>query len=103
MRNILIQGKILDNAIAVPRDAIREGNRIWLVNDDRLRIQPLEIVRADKDFAYVVSGVPDKANVVTSSLDVAIEGMDVRTEVDIRTDNERIGQHSGQSGNPEEN
>ena len=100
---VLIQGRILDNAIAVPRDAIREGNQVWLVNNNRLHIRPLEIVRADKDFAYVVTGIPDQANIVTSSLDVAIDGMNVRTEVDLTTNDEPGRQDSRPSGNPEVN
>ena len=100
---VLIEGKTLLDAVAVPRDAIREGNKIWLVNDNRLHIQPLEIVRADKDFAYVVSGLPNNANVVISSLDVATEGMEVRTEFDVTANDEQEKRDSGQPGDPEEN
>jgi hypothetical protein len=100
--DVLIQGKTLYNAVALPRDSIREGNNIWLVNDNRLHIQPLEIVRADKDFAYVVSGIPDKASVVISSLDVATDGMKVRTELDVTGDSEQEKQDNGLSSGLEE-
>jgi RND family efflux transporter MFP subunit len=76
---VLIKGKTLHNAVAVPRDAIREGDKIWLVNDNRLHIRTLKIVRADKNFAYVTSGIEDGAEVITSSLDVVVDGMQVRT------------------------
>ena len=76
-------------------------NKIWLVNDNRLHIQLLEIVRADKDFAYVVSGIPDKANVVISSLDVATDGMKVRTEFDVTADSEQEKQDNSLSSGPE--
>lgn len=100
---VLIQGKILRNAIAVPRDAIREGDNVWLVNNDRLHIQPLEIIRADRDFAYVVSGIPDQANIVISSLDVATDGMKVRTQFDVTTNDEQVKQDGEQSVGPEGN
>lgn len=74
-----IIGKVLKNAVAVPRDAIREGNKLWLVNNDRLHIQPLEIVRSDGGFAYVTSSVEDGAMMVVSSLDTVTDGMKVRT------------------------
>lgn len=77
---VLIEGNILKNAVAVPRDAIHDGNKVWVVNDGRLHIQPLKIVRADKDFAYALSGVDDKASIIVSSLDVIVEGMKVRTQ-----------------------
>ena len=77
---VFIKGKELKNAAAVPRNAIRSSNEIWLVNDGLLHIQPLEIVRADKDFAYVVSGVDDQSTIVLSSLDMVTEGMKVRVQ-----------------------
>ncbi|UCG47076.1 MAG: efflux RND transporter periplasmic adaptor subunit [Phycisphaerales bacterium] len=79
---VFIEGRTLKAAVAVPRDAIHEGNKVWLVNDGHLRIQPLEIARADKDFAYAISGVEDKAVIVVSSLDTVVEGKKVRTQLD---------------------
>ncbi len=88
---VLIEGRTLRNAVAVPRDAIREGNSVWVVNDDRLHIQALDIARADKDFAYVVSGLNDETYVVTSSLDVVVDGMQVRTGADAERTPEQNG------------
>jgi multidrug efflux pump subunit AcrA (membrane-fusion protein) len=75
-----IGGKTLAGAVAVPRDAIHGGNRVWLVDDGRLHIKELDIVRADKEFAYVTAGIPDSAEIVVSSLDTVVEGMQVRTQ-----------------------
>jgi len=79
---VFIEGKTLKNAVAVPRDVLHDSNRVWLVNDGRLHIQPLDIVRADKDFAYALSGVGDKAMIVLSTLDTVVEGMQVRTQIE---------------------
>jgi RND family efflux transporter MFP subunit len=79
---VMIQGKNLLNAVAVPRDAIREGNKVWVVNDDRLHIHTLKIVRTDKDFAYTNIGLEDKSQIITSSIDVVVDGMKVRTHSD---------------------
>jgi len=100
---VLIQGNTLRNAVAVPRDAIREGNQMWLVNGNRLRIRLLKIVRFDKNFAYVVSDVLDDANVVISSLDAVVDGMEVRTEADVATQSEKSGQNGNKPHEPEEN
>jgi RND family efflux transporter MFP subunit len=86
---VLIQGKTLRNAVAIPRDAVHDGNRLWLIEDNILRIKTLDIVRADKDFAYVVTGIEDKANVIISSLDVAVDGMKIRTEAVLTAGNEQ--------------
>ena len=75
---VLIAGKTLQNAVAVPRDAIRGQDRVWLVNENRLHIMSLAIVRTDKEFAYVTSNFPKKAVIVTSALDAVVDGMAVR-------------------------
>jgi RND family efflux transporter MFP subunit len=96
--DVIIEGRTLKDAVAVPRDAIRGGNQIWAVNDGRLHIRSLDIVRADKDYAYAVSGLGDKAEVIISSLDAAVDGMDVRTAEDAavaRSADEDANQPSG--------
>jgi RND family efflux transporter MFP subunit len=98
---VFIKGKELKNAAAVPRNAIRSSNEVWLVNDGRLHIQPLEIVRSDKDFAYAVSGVDDGATIVLSSLDMATEGMKVRVQAKIPTQNEQFIENESHPGGPE--
>ena len=100
---VLIRGNTLRNAVAVPRDAIREGNQMWLVNGNRLRIRLLKVVRFDKNFAYVVSDVLDDANVVISSLDAVVDGMEVRMEADLATQSEKSGQNGNKPDEPEEN
>jgi RND family efflux transporter MFP subunit len=75
---VLIEGNILKNAIAVPRDAMRNSNEVWVAKDGQLHIQPLDVVRADRDFAYARSGLDDGDMIVVSSLDMVIEGMRVR-------------------------
>jgi hypothetical protein len=85
----------------VPRDAVREGNHVWLVNDGRLHIQPLEVVRADKDYAYVVSDLQDGSKVVVSSLDAVVNGMTVRTDAEIESETEPVRQDSNEPAQPE--
>jgi len=100
---VLIQGNILGNAVAVPRDAIREGNQVWLVDGNRLRIRPLKIARVDKNFAYVVSDDLDKAKVVISSLDAVVDGMEVRLEADVTTQGGQIKNNGDQPDKQEDN
>jgi RND family efflux transporter MFP subunit len=100
---VLIHGNTLRNAVAVPRDAIREGNQMWIVNDSNsLGIRPLKIVRADKNFAYLVSDDLDGAKVVLSSLDTAIDGMKVRTKGDTKMSVVSVENIVDQSNKPED-
>ena len=98
---VFIKGKVLKNVAAVPRNAIRNSNEIWLVNDGLLHIQPLEIVRADKDFAYAVSDVDDGAIIVLSSLDIATEGMKVRVQAKIPAQNKQFIENESHPARPE--
>jgi hypothetical protein len=43
-----------------------------------LRVVSLDIVRTDREFAYITSGLPDGALIVTSALDAVVDGMAVR-------------------------
>ncbi|MGB2807037.1 MAG: efflux RND transporter periplasmic adaptor subunit [Sedimentisphaerales bacterium] len=79
---VLIEGKVLKNAMAVPRYAIHDSNKVWIVKDGSLHIEALDIVRADKDFAYAMARVDQNATIVTSSLDTVMEGMKVRTQLE---------------------
>jgi multidrug efflux pump subunit AcrA (membrane-fusion protein) len=97
---VLIKGKTLDNAVAVPRFALHNKNQLWVVNQDKLHITELDVVRRDKDYAYVTSGLKDGAVIVVSSLDTVTEAMQVRTEAaasakqappDARSDNKHRG------------
>jgi RND family efflux transporter MFP subunit len=75
-----IQGNVLKDAFAVPRDAIRGSNEVWVVNNNKLHIKNLDIIRADKEFAYITEGLSDKETIVTSSLDAVVDGMAVRVK-----------------------
>jgi len=79
---VLIEGKVLKNAMAVPRDAVHDSNKVWIVKDGSLHIEALDIVRADKAFAYAMARVDQNATIVTSSLDTVVEGMKVRTQLE---------------------
>jgi len=76
---LLIKGKILRDALQVPRYAIRSGNQVWVINEDRLRIKQVRIARQDKEYAYVVSGLDDNPAIVVSALEAVTDGMLVRT------------------------
>jgi len=55
---------------------------VWVAKDGRLHIRSLNIVRADRDFAYATSGLDDGDMIVLSALDAVIEGMSVRTQTE---------------------
>jgi hypothetical protein len=100
---VVIEGKVLKNAVAVPRDAVREGNKVWVVQEGLLKILTLEIARADKDFAYAVAGLDDEALIVVSSLDMVTDGMAVRTRGDDLAEAAQVTRDNNAPGETEAN
>lgn len=75
-----IDGKHYDRIFVVPRSALRQGAQVWTVNEEnRLQRKPIEILYKGKDVVYVKGGLADGDNVVLSQLDIAVEGMKVRS------------------------
>jgi multidrug efflux pump subunit AcrA (membrane-fusion protein) len=74
-----IQGRTLERAVAVPRTALREGNRVWAMGTDgRLEIMEVKIVWSGKDYVYVTNGLTDGQRLVTSDLGTPVQGMALR-------------------------
>lgn len=74
-----IEGRKLDRAFVLPRDSLRPGNQIYIVDaDDRIRFREIELIRTERDRIVVGSGIASGDRVCTSPLDAAIDGMPVR-------------------------
>ncbi len=93
--DVAIQGKALEGVIAVPRHAMRELDGLWvaedlqpLADDPNRATEPLmrgklvkrtvEVIRSDRDRAYIGEGLAPGDAVIVSLLDVATDGMTVR-------------------------
>ena len=74
----VIQGRVVEDAVTVPRKAIRTNNKLWLVDEnDSLNIVSVDVISRNHQDA-VVLGVAGKQRVVTSALVMAVEGQPVR-------------------------
>jgi len=76
---VSLPGRILENVVAVPRRALDENNRVWLVRDNRLARQELSVVQADDEYVYVVSPPLAGALLAVEAPDGAVQGLVVRT------------------------
>jgi len=77
-----IEGKTLDNIIKVPRYTVHGANEIWVARAEKLYIEQIQVVRRDKEYAYVAGGLKDGDVIITSPLDTVTDGMDIRTQVE---------------------
>lgn len=74
-----LEGRHFDQYYTLPREALREGDVVWVVREDRLYVQPIEIIQEVEDTLYVLNGITDEGQVVTNMLNVVTDGMLVRT------------------------
>jgi RND family efflux transporter MFP subunit len=73
-----IQGRPYRDVVSLPRDVLRYGDFVWLVDKNRrLRKQPVSVIHKGKGVVYLGQGLRAGDLVVTTPLELAIEGMKV--------------------------
>lgn len=74
-----IQGRVVEDVFELPRAALRRGSEVLVIDDDnRVRFRRVEVLRSRGDKTWIRSGLAPGERVVTSSLEIATEGMQVR-------------------------
>jgi len=74
-----IDGGQIDDAFILPRIALRDNARIWVVDEnDQLQWKEIEILDRSEDHVIVRDGLMGGARIVVSPLSVAVPGMNVR-------------------------
>ena len=71
-----ISGRRQDNAIALPRQALRPENTLWLVDDDqRLQVLPVIVLQSDDKQVLVQGEFDGPVEVIISALNLFVPGM----------------------------
>lgn len=74
-----LQGLSVDDVVVIPRHLIRRNNKVLVAVDGELDIRDVELVRADSNYGYVISGIEAGDMVVTTSIHSPLNGMAVET------------------------
>lgn len=75
-----IEGPVLHDVIVLPRDAIREGTRVWVKNaGNQLEVRPVEVLLSRKETVLVNQGLRDGDAIITSQVPAAIPGLPLQT------------------------
>ena len=83
-----INGVNSQDAMVLPRMALRNADKVYVVNDEsRLEIRTVEVLSTTTENVYVSKGVEPGEKVVTSTLTAAVDGMEVRALDREETDN----------------
>lgn len=74
--DVELQGLAVDEAIGVPRDALREGREVWVLTDDNtLAVRPVRVRWSTPDSVWVAGAFDAGDRAITSSVQYPIEGM----------------------------
>lgn len=73
-----IKAKKLTDVVRLKRDYIREDETVWAMEDGKLRIQDVDIVFRDAQYAYISSGLSEESQVVATNLSTVSEGARLR-------------------------
>lgn len=72
-------GLRLEEVFVLPRRALREGNTVWLLNEEqRLTIRPVKVVREEREIVLVDGGLAAGDRVVLTDLAGAAQGLALR-------------------------
>lgn len=78
--SVKIKGKAVDQAFVLPRHVVYPGDIVYTVQDNRLRIKPVDILRAYKDSVIVSQGLSEGDQIIKTPLSAATEGILVRVK-----------------------
>lgn len=73
-----IQGQQLKNVVRLNRDFVRENETVWVMKDHKLEIRKVDILLMDAVYAYIVNGLENNEQVVTTNLSTVTEGVELR-------------------------
>jgi hypothetical protein len=74
-----IEGSQLASVVAINRDYLREGDRVWLMNgDNSLEIREVDIIAKNNDLIFIGSGLADGEKLIVSGLSSPVAGIPVK-------------------------
>ncbi len=78
--SVTLQGRPVPGVFRLPRHVVHPGNLVYTVLENRLKVNPVRVLRAHQDWVVVDSGLREGDLVVRSPLAAPMEGMKVRVK-----------------------
>jgi len=79
---VMIKGRKVEKAFLLPRHVVHTGDVVYTVKDNKLKIQPVSIMRSFKESVFIDKGLKTGDLVITTPLSGAADGMLVRIKND---------------------
>jgi hypothetical protein len=74
-----IRGRRVEEAVVLPRSALRDGDRVLVVDaDGRMHFREVEVLRGERSQVVIGGGLAAGEDVIVSPLSAVVEGMQVR-------------------------
>jgi RND family efflux transporter MFP subunit len=91
---VILRGRSFGERVLVPRSALRNGTVYLIDEDERLRLQPVEVLFSQDDWVVIAEGISPGDRVVLSDLVPAVPGMllDPRPDTELTAALERLDQ-----------
>ncbi len=78
-----IRGRAVDGVFVLPRVALREGDKVWVMGeDDRLEIRPVSVLFRERKRVLIAEGLREGERIVTSPIPIPAPGLKLRTQVE---------------------
>ena len=78
--SVRIEGQPLEDVYVLPRLALHEDGKVWLVEDGKLAIREVAVVHRALDEVFVRGGLGQDAVVITSRIPAPVAGMELRVD-----------------------
>lgn len=76
-----IEGRSFENVIRLPRESLRQGNQVLIVDrDNKLRTRMVDILETNEEYIVIASGIEDGDVVNLSQLGLSVDGLLVETD-----------------------
>lgn len=75
-----IEGRSFENVIRLPRESLRQGKQVLIVDqDNKLRTRMVDVIETNSEYIVIASGVEDGDIVNLSQLGMSVDGLLVET------------------------
>ncbi|MGD8523505.1 MAG: efflux RND transporter periplasmic adaptor subunit [Desulfobacterales bacterium] len=77
---VRIKGRKINNAYVLPRHVVYPGDVVYTVEENQLKITPVNILRSYKETVIIDDGLSDGDQIIKSPISSATDGMRVRLQ-----------------------
>ncbi len=78
-----IRGKEVDGVFVLPRTALHDGDKVWVMGeDDRLEIRPVSVLFRERKRVLIDGGLREGERIVVSPIPIPAPGLKLKTQVE---------------------